>query len=101
MLAKLLYKPFSIVLGLIASRIVGKAFESTYERTHGTGPPTPTTHDATWGQVLGSAVLRSATFAVTAAAVDRAGATAFRHVTGFWPGDLDPPPAKRSTVRSR
>ncbi len=99
MLAKLFYKPFSIVLGAIASRVVGKLFESTYERRHGTGPPTPTTQDATWGQVLGAAGLRAATFAVTAAAIDRAGAKAFRNLTGFWPGSLEPPPAKRITAR--
>ena len=100
MLAKLLYKPFGIVLGIGAARVAGKAFETTYERSQGTGPPSATTENATWGQVLGSAALRATTFAVTAAAVDRVGAKAFRHVTGFWPGDKQPPPAKRLEART-
>ncbi len=100
MLAKLLYKPLAIVLGIGAGRIAGKAFQATYERAQGTGPPGATTENATWGQVLGAAALRATTFAVTAAAVDRAGAKAFRHVTGFWPGDEQPPPAKRLESRT-
>lgn len=95
MLAKLLYQPFGIVLGVGAARAAGKAFESAYERSQGTGPPKATTEQATWGQVIGSAALRATTFAVTAAIVDRAGAKAFRHVTGFWPGEKQPPPARR------
>ena len=100
MLAKLLYKPFAIVLGIGAARVAGKAFQTTYERSQGTGPPSATTENATWGQVLGSAALRATTFAVTAAAVNRVGAKAFRHVTGFWPGDQQPPPAKRLEART-
>lgn len=95
MLAKLLYKPVGIVLGIVASSIAGRAFESTYERAQGTGPPTATTENVTWGQVVGSAALRGTIFAVTTATFDRLGAKAFRHVTGFWPGDQQPPPAKR------
>ncbi len=99
-LAKLLYKPFAIVLGIFASRLAGKTFETTYERHQGTAAPNATTEDATWGQVLGSAALRATTFAVTTAAVDRLGAKAFRYVTGFWPGDKQPPPAKRLEART-
>lgn len=100
MLAKIIYKPIGIVLGLGASRIATKAYESTYERRHGTGPPKALTEDATWGQVVTSAALRATTFAVTAALVDRAGAKAFRHVTGFWPGEKEPPPAKHLQARN-
>ena len=99
-LAKLLYKPVGIVLGIGAARVAGKAFETTYERSQGTGPPNATTENVTWGQVVASAALRGTIFAVTAATVDRLGAKAFRHVTGFWPGDQQPPPAKRLEPRT-
>jgi hypothetical protein len=94
-LAKLLYKPFGIVLGLVAARVAGKAFNDGWERTQGTKPPKALTEEATMGQVLGSAVARASVFAATAAIVDRAGAKAFRHVTGHWPGEQRPEPAKR------
>jgi len=94
-IARIIYKPFSIVLGWIAARIAGKAFQSTWEHRHGTKAPSPTTEDATWGQVVGSAALRAATFAATVAVLDRLGARAFRRLTGFWPGDKQPEPAAR------
>ena len=99
MLAKLVYKPFAIVLGIGAGRAAGKAFNSAWEHSHGTKAPNPTTEEATWGQVLGSAALRATTFAVTAAAVDRAGAKSFRYLTGYWPGDKAPEPVKQVEAR--
>ena len=93
MLAKLAYKPFGIVLGIGAATVARKTFEGGWERAQGTKPPKPTTEEASWPQVLGSAGLQALTFAVTAALVDRAGAKAFRHVTGFWPGERRPEPA--------
>ncbi len=99
MLAKLAYKPFAIVLGIGASRAAAKAFNSAWETSHGAKPPKPTTEEATWGQVLGAAALRATTFAVTAAAVDRAGAKSFRYLTGYWPGDKAPAPVKQVEAR--
>jgi Protein of unknown function (DUF4235) len=98
-LAKIIYKPFGILIGLFAARTAHKAFESTWERSHGQKAPHPTTEDATWGQVLGSAAIRASVFAVTAAAADRLGAKAFRHVTGYWPGDKEPDPIPRLEAR--
>ncbi len=95
MLAKLAYKPFAIVLGLGAGMAARKALDAAWERSQGAGPPNPTTEEATWGQVVGAAALHATTFAVTAAVVDRAGAKAFRYITGFWPGDKSPEPAKQ------
>jgi hypothetical protein len=37
--------------------------------------------------VVGAAALEAATMAGVGAAVDRAGARAFHHLTGIWPGD--------------
>ena len=93
--AKILFKPFSIVLGMIAGSIADKTFRADWERRHGTAPPSPTTEQATWGQALGAAVFRAAAFAATTAIAQRAGAKAFRNVTGFWPGDPSAEPARR------
>jgi hypothetical protein len=40
--------------------------------------------------VLGAAVVEGVTFKVTRAAVDRAGAKGFAHLTGYWPGEKQP-----------
>ena len=100
MVAKLLYKPFGIVLGIGAAAAARKAFDGAWERSHGAKPPNATTEEATWGQVLGAAALQATTFAVTAAAVDRAGAKTFRYITGFWPGDKSPEPVKEIKARN-
>lgn len=100
MVAKLAYKPFAIVLGLAASKAAGKAFSAAWESSQGAQAPKPTTEEATWGQVLGAAALRATTFAVTAATVDRAGAKTFRYLTGYWPGETSPKPAKQVQARN-
>ena len=40
--------------------------------------------------MLGAAAVQGVTFKVTRAAVDRAGANGFAHLTGFWPGEKAP-----------
>jgi enolase len=42
--------------------------------------------------VLGAAAIQGVTFAVTKAAVERAGAQGFTHLTGVWPGERRPDP---------
>ena len=93
MLAKLLYKPFGIVLGILAGSLAGRVFDSIWRRVDADHePPGARTEDASTRQVLAARGIQAATTAVTLAAVDRAGARAFRHVTGFWPGARDKTP---------
>ncbi len=102
MLAKLLFRPFAVFFGVFLARKVGdRAFDSTWERRHGTQAPTSTTRAASWPQVLGAAALKATMIAVTAAAFKRWAAKSFHHVTGFWPGDDEPPPAARLEPKRR
>jgi hypothetical protein len=86
---KLIYKPFGIVCGLVAGLISKKLFEALWGIVDKREPPKPTTLETTWPKVLGAAVVEGVTFKVTRAAVDRAGAKGFAHVTGFWPGEKE------------
>jgi hypothetical protein len=96
MLEKLLFKPLSVFFGLfVARKVADKTFDAVWSRRYGTEAPTATTHKATWRQVLSAAALRGTIFAVSAATFDRAAAKSFHHLTGFWPGEEEPPPAKR------
>lgn len=102
MLAKLLFQPLGAFFGGFLARKVGdRAFSSTWERRYGTEAPTPTTEQASWPQVLGAAALKGTILAVSAAALKRVAAKGFRHVTGFWPGDEEPPPAARTEPKRR
>jgi len=84
---KILYKPFAIVAGLIGARLAKAVFKGLWFKIDGGDPPKPTTADASLAKVVGAAALEAATMASVGAAVDRAGAATFHHLTGIWPGD--------------
>jgi uncharacterized membrane protein YeaQ/YmgE (transglycosylase-associated protein family) len=84
---KILYKPFAIIAGLIGARIAKSIFKALWSRIDEAEPPKPTTADASFPKVVGAAALEAATMAGVGAAVDRAGAATFHHLTGIWPGD--------------
>jgi hypothetical protein len=87
---KLLYKPFGIIIGIVAGILARKAFDELWGHIDEREPPEATTLEASWGRVLGAAALQGATFAVTRAAVNRGGAKGFHHLTGIWPGEKRP-----------
>ena len=87
---KLIYKIFSIPLGLIAGQVAKKAFEQVWGMIDDREPPKANIEDTTWPKVLGAAVVQGTTFYVTRAAFQRAGAKGFAHLTGVWPGDKRP-----------
>jgi hypothetical protein len=87
---KLLYKPFGIILGLIAGLLSKKLFDVAWGLFDDAEPPKPTTQEADWSKVLAAAAVQGVTFKVTRAAVDRAGAKGFDHLFGVWPGEKRP-----------
>jgi hypothetical protein len=84
---KLAYKPFGIVLGLLAGLLARRLFSVVWGMVDHEDPPTPTTREADWSKVLTAAALQGATFQVTRAAVNRAGAASWNHLFGVWPGE--------------
>jgi hypothetical protein len=89
---KFVYKPFGIVCGILAGLLSKKLFEQIWGWIDEEEPPGATTRDAPLAKVLGAAAVEGVTFKVTRAAVDRAGARGFEHLTGVWPGDKRPEP---------
>jgi len=89
---KLLYKPFGIVLGLIAGFLSKKIFDQLWGLIDDAEAPKATHKEASWTKVLAAAAVEGVAFKLTRAAVDRAGARSFEHVTGVWPGDKAPDP---------
>lgn len=87
---KLLYKPFSIVAGLVGGLLARRLFTVVWGAIDEEQPPEATTERASWPRVLAAAAVQGVTFSVTRAAVDRAGARAFEHLFGIWPGERDP-----------
>jgi hypothetical protein len=87
---KILYKPFGILVGILAGFLARQVFNQIWGHIDDREPPKPTTQESSWGRVLGAAAVQGATFAVTKAAVNRSGAKGFQWLTGSWPGEQRP-----------
>ena len=87
---KLIYKIFSIPLGLLAGQLAKKLFEQIWGLIDDREPPRAQHEEATYGKVLAAAAVQGTTFYVTRAAIQRAGAKGFAHLTGVWPGEKRP-----------
>jgi hypothetical protein len=86
-MAKVIYKPFGLILGVLAGSIAGAIFKRTWRNlADEEKPPKATDRDRGWLEIAVAAAVRGAVFASTRALVDRAGASAFEQVTGAWPG---------------
>jgi hypothetical protein len=83
---KLLYKPFSLIAGLIAARIGKAIFKVMWSRVDTSEPPEATAPQTTAAKVVGAAALEAATMAGVGAAVERVAAQTFHYLTGIWPG---------------
>ena len=93
---KLLYKPLTIVLGILAGSIAGKLVTTVWTKVGDDNdvPPDPDQKEAGWALVLAGAALQGVVYSVVKAAVKRGGAQGVEKVTGTWPGktaeDLEP-----------
>ncbi len=94
---RFLYKPFSLIAGIIAARLGKSIFKRVWARIDRADPPAATTPEATMPKVVGAAALEAATMAGIAAAVNRITASAFHYLFGVWPGrkSADEPKSKR------
>jgi Protein of unknown function (DUF4235) len=91
---KLLYKPFGILFGLLGGMLAKRLFERLWSVIDREQPPAPTTRETSWAKAIGAAALEGATQRATRAAVERAGARSFEHLTGSWPGERVAEPAE-------
>ena len=88
----LIYKPFGIILGILAGLVGKKLFNFAWTKLDDEEPPKATTEIAPWAKVLGAAALQGVIFKVTRVVVDRYGAVGWRYLTGVWPGEKRPDP---------
>ena len=89
---KLLYKPFGIILGIVAGLIGRQVFNAIWSKIDDAEPPEPTTEEAPWAKVILAAALQGAIFGAVRSAVNRSGAKGYAHLTGVWPGERRPDP---------
>jgi hypothetical protein len=89
---KLLYRPFGIVLGLLAGQVAKSVFNVVWSKFDDEEAPKATIEETTWPKVLTAAAVQGMVFQTVRAAVNRAGAQGFRYLTGVWPGQHRPEP---------
>ncbi len=94
---KILYKPFALISGVIGAKLGQSVFKQLWVQLDDSKPPKPTTAEASTSKIVGAAALEAATLAGIAAVVDRFTARAFERLTGIWPGDRYPEPAKEDS----
>ncbi|TKJ20412.1 DUF4235 domain-containing protein [Blastococcus sp. CCUG 61487] len=86
--AKLAYRPIGLIGGILAGTLSGIVFKQLWKAI-ADEDDAPGALQSEYGtkEVLLAAALQGAIFAVTKAAIDRAGAQGFHKLTGSWPGD--------------
>ena len=89
---KLIFTPFSIVLGLVAGSIGRKIFTALWGVVDKEEAPDASQRDVTWPKVLAASAVEGAVFRVTKVSADRALRKGFLSLTGSWPGEAKPDP---------
>ena len=85
--SKLAYKPVGLVGGIVAGAIAAVAFKQLWRAlAHDDETPAATDEQRGWTEILVAATIQGAIFGLVKAAVDRAGESGVRSVTGRWPG---------------
>lgn len=90
---KALYKPFGLLVSVAAGLLGRRLFTTVWGMVDDEEPPEATTHEASWQRVLVTAAVQGAIQGTTRAAVNRAGAHSYEHLTGVWPGEERSDPA--------
>jgi len=91
-LLKIIYRPFGIVLGLLAGLLSRRAFNIVWAKIDDEEAPKPTVEGQSWPKVLIAAAVQGVVFQTVRAAVNRGGAEGFQWLTGVWPGKKAPDP---------
>ena len=86
----LIYKPFGIVLGILAGLVGKRLFNFVWSKVDEEDPPKATTEEAVWPKVLAAAALQGLIFRLVRVVVDRYGAIGWSYLTGVWPGEKRP-----------
>lgn len=88
--ARILYRPWGLVLGVVAGMVAGRITKQVFGRvTAGPSGDVPQALESEYSlpQVVSAALIQGAVFAGVKAAVDRGGARLFQRWTGEWPGN--------------
>ena len=89
-MAKLIYKPVGILVGVLTGLVATRVFEKIWGLFSDTEPADPDDREAGWAEVVIAATISGAIFGACRAIIQRGGAKGFERATGIWPGDQKP-----------
>jgi len=89
-----IYKPFGIVMGLLAGQVGKKIFNWLWMKIDDEDPPVATTKETQWPKLLIAAAIQGMILRTVRVIVDRNGAQGWEYLTGIWPGEQRPDPQK-------
>lgn len=86
-MVRVLYKPLGLIVSILGGIVAGTVFKRVWGAVaHEEEAPKATDASKGWAEVIAAATVEGAVFGGVKAAIDRAGATGFQHLTGAWPG---------------
>lgn len=87
---KILFKPITMVLGMIGGLVASAIFKQVWKRIDDEeDPPTPLQKEFGWKKILLAAALQGAIYGTVKAVVSRGGAKGVEKATGAWVGEKD------------
>lgn len=85
---KLLYKPMGILVSVLGGLLAGAIFKQVWKlAAREDDAPKATDAQRSWREILLSAALQGAIYAVVKAVIGRGTAEGTRKLTGVWPGE--------------
>ena len=90
---KVIYKPFGLILGIVAGLAGQAALRFRVDEDRRRGPAEGARRSRRrWSKILAAAALQGVIFKTTRVVVDRYGAQGWYYLTGAWPGEKRPDP---------
>lgn len=86
----ILFKPVSILAGLVAGLIAKKLFEQGWGLVNDVEPPDAEHREVELPKLILALLLEGAIFTVVRGLIDHASRRAFARYTGVWPGEERP-----------
>jgi len=90
---KLLFRPVSILGGLLAGLLARRTFALLWRFVDDQKPPKPDQRRVSLGKLALALSLEGAVFRLVKGVVDHASRRSFAGLTGRWPGEEDPEPS--------
>lgn len=98
-MGKLIFRPVSVVAGLLAGLIAKKLFRGLWRVVDEQEPPKPEQRPVALGLLALALAMEGALFRLVKGLADHGSRHAFSRLTGSWPGER-PPAAQKGSPKS-